>query len=209
MPDDDRFDHPHDTLFRYAFERPDIAEGELRSVLPSAVVAALDSTALTVEPGSPVDPERAALETDLVYRLQLAGEDVFVLVLFEHQSSEEATMPFRMARYMIRIWERWLRAQEVPPSRVPVIVPLVLNNDLKPWTAPRSLRALYAAPEHVLAALGPHLLHMTLCLDDLPALDPAAIKARVQLHHSGRLALIALQRSRAPTHRGGRHDRCR
>src|SRR5688572_29437175 len=35
-PDD--FDRPHDRLFRYAFERPEIAEGELRTLLPPDVV---------------------------------------------------------------------------------------------------------------------------------------------------------------------------
>ncbi|MFM2416238.1 MAG: hypothetical protein RL385_961 [Pseudomonadota bacterium] len=194
--DDDRFDRPHDTLFRYAFERPEIAEGELRSVLPPAVVNALDFATLRLEPGSLVDPERATLESDLLYRVQLASQDAFVFVLFEHQSSEDSMMPFRMARYMLRIWERWLRTPEAPPARVPVIIPLVLSNAERAWFAPRSMRALYAAPEHVLDALGPHLLDVTIRLDDLPAQDAAAIKARAHLHNFGRLALFALQRSR-------------
>ena len=35
MPPDE-FDRPHDRLFRYAFERPEIAEGELRALLAAA-----------------------------------------------------------------------------------------------------------------------------------------------------------------------------
>lgn len=61
MPPDD-LDHPHDRLFRYAFERPEIAEGELRCLLPPAVVHALDFETLVLEPGSLVDAEHAELE---------------------------------------------------------------------------------------------------------------------------------------------------
>jgi Putative transposase, YhgA-like len=73
VPPPDDFDRPHDTLFRYAFERPEIAEGELRALLPPDVVAALDFTTLTLEPGSLADPGFAQLETDLLYRVELVG----------------------------------------------------------------------------------------------------------------------------------------
>ena len=89
-PPPDNFDRPHDRLFRYAFERPEIAEGELRTLLPPEVMAALDFTTLKLEPGSLADPEFAQLKTDLLYRVELAGEESFVFLLFEHQSSPDA-----------------------------------------------------------------------------------------------------------------------
>jgi hypothetical protein len=46
-------------------------------------------------------------------------------------------------------------------------------------------------------ALGPHLLDVTLRIDDLPAQSSLALKARAPLHHFGRLALFALQRARS------------
>jgi predicted transposase YdaD len=187
------FDRPHDTLFRYAFERPEIAEGELRALLPPAVVAALDFSTLRLEPGSLADPEFAQLETDLLYRVELAGEESFVFILFEHQSSPDALMPYRMLRYMVRIWERWWRSQPSAPRRLPVIVPLVLSNAERPWSAPRSLSELYAAPSGVLVALGPHLLDVSLHIDDLAAQSSLALRARASLHAFGRVALFALQ----------------
>jgi hypothetical protein len=194
---DDGFERPHDRLFRYTFERVEVAEGELRCVLPTAVVDAIDFASLVLEPGSLVDPEHAELETDLLYRAKLSGKDAFLYILFEHQSSADAMMPFRMARYMVRIWERWSRSLEAPPKQLPVIVPLLLSNDERPWSSPRSLRELYGAPEAVLEALGPHLLDVTLQIDDLPAQSSASLKARASLSQFGRLALFVLQRARA------------
>jgi Putative transposase, YhgA-like/Domain of unknown function (DUF4351) len=199
VPPDDNFDRPHDRLFRYAFERPEIAEGELRHLLPPEVVQALDFTTLTIEPGSLVDAEHAELETDLLYRVQLAGRESFVFLLFEHQSSADPMMPYRMTRYMLRIWERWTRSQAEPPRQLPLIVPLLLSNDERPWSAPLSLSELYAAPSEVLLALGPHLLDVTLRIEDLPALTTASLAARASLHRFGRLVLFALQRARTST----------
>jgi predicted transposase YdaD len=196
VPPPDDFDRPHDTLFRYAFERPEIAEGELRALLPPEVVAALDFTTLTLEPGSLADPEFAQLETDLLYRVELEGEESFVFILFEHQSSPDALMPYRMLRYMVRIWERWWRSQPSVPRRLPVIVPLVLSNAERSWSAARSLSELYAAPGSVLVALGPHLLDFSLRIDDLAAESSVALRARAGLPPLGGLALFALQRAR-------------
>jgi hypothetical protein len=194
VPPPDDFDRPHDTLFRYAFERPEIAEGELRTLLPPEVVAALDFTTLTLEPGSLADPEFAQLETDLLYRVMLAGEESFVFILFEHQSSPDALMPYRMLRYMVRIWERWWRSQPSVPRRLPVIVPLVLSNAERRWSAACSLSELYAAPVSVLEALGPHLLNFSLRIDDLPAQTSEALRVRAGLPPFGRLTLFALKR---------------
>lgn len=108
-------------------------------------------------------------------------------------------MPYRMARYMLRIWERWRRSQAEPPRQLPLIVPLLLSNDERPWCAPLSLSELYAAPSKVLVALGPHLLNVTLRIEDLLGQTTASLKARASLHRFGRLVLFALQRARSST----------
>jgi hypothetical protein len=61
---------------------------------------------------------------------------------------------------------------------------------------PGSLRDLYAAPSGVLDALEPHLLDVTLRIDDLSAQSSAALKARASLNALGRLTLLMLQRAR-------------
>ena len=81
-------------------------------------------------------------------------------------------------------------------KRLPVIVPLVLSNAERSWSAARSLSELYAAPGSVLVALGPHLLDLSLCIDDLAAQSSVALRARAGLPPLGGLSLFALQRAR-------------
>jgi predicted transposase YdaD len=63
----------HDTLFKRAFGVPEHAAGELRSVLPAAVVDRLDLDSLELLPTSFVDQEMVHRHADLLFRAPLAG----------------------------------------------------------------------------------------------------------------------------------------
>ena len=59
--------------------------------------ALLDFATLAVYPGSFVDEELQHTHSDLLYAVRTrTGEGGLVYVLFEHQSSPDATMPFRL-----------------------------------------------------------------------------------------------------------------
>ena len=93
--------NPHDSLVQTVFSDLENAAGELRSVLPAAVVDKLNWTTLKLEPGTFVDPELRDRHTDLLYSVELKGSPspkpgrgkrgsarrVFLYVLLEHQSS--------------------------------------------------------------------------------------------------------------------------
>ena len=100
--------NPHDAFFKWAFSTPEHAEGELRHVLPPAVVERIDWPSLSLCPGSFVDDVFQDRHTDLLFSVRLSGRPAWLYVLLEHQSSTDELMPYRLLRYMVRIWERWL-----------------------------------------------------------------------------------------------------
>ena len=130
--------NPHDSLVQTVFSDLENAAGELRSVLPAAVVDKLNWTTLKLEPGTFVDPELRDRHTDLLYSVELKGSPkpgrgkrgsarrVFLYVLLEHQSSADRWMLLRLLRYMLRIWE-WFLTNTPKAKRLPAIIPLVLN----------------------------------------------------------------------------------
>ena len=77
----------------------------------------------TLEPVSYIDEELVERRTDLLFRADIAGTEACFYLLFEHQSEPDARMPFRLLRYMIRIWEQIERASEgkVLPAIIPVV----------------------------------------------------------------------------------------
>jgi predicted transposase YdaD len=58
----------HDALFKWTFSQPEHAAGELRAVLPRALVDRIDFSSLELCPGSFVDEAFQDRHTDLLFR---------------------------------------------------------------------------------------------------------------------------------------------
>jgi predicted transposase/invertase (TIGR01784 family) len=124
---------PHDSLVRWCFGQPEHAAGLLRSLLPEEIALKLRWPELKLESGSYVDPGLRASQSDLLYRVPMLteGKDLCLYVLFEHQSTPDRLLAFRLLRYQVRIWDRF--AAEHPGELLPPIVPLVLYHGKKAW----------------------------------------------------------------------------
>ncbi|MDF2670670.1 MAG: hypothetical protein K0R67_2976, partial [Paenibacillus sp.] len=88
-------------------------------------------------------------EADLVYQVKLNGQDVVFYLLLEMQSNVDFRMPYRLLLYQVEIWRYLLQNQEKDKAkrkdfRLPAIVPIVLYNGKRPWTASRQFRKLLA-----------------------------------------------------------------
>ncbi len=96
--------NPHDALVKATFSQPEHAAGILRHALPPALVARLAFPTLALRPGSYVDEALRERHSDLLFTVEtLGGAPVLVYLLFEHQSSVDALMAYRLLRYMVRI----------------------------------------------------------------------------------------------------------
>lgn len=115
---------PHDALFKSVLSNPDHAAVLLRAVLPPAIVRHVDWSSLTLTPGSFVDEKLAQRHTDLLFRVNVAGIDALVPVLFEHLSSDRARVPLIILGYELR----WYEAQESGTGRMPPLIPVVLTH---------------------------------------------------------------------------------
>ena len=188
----DAAEQPHDALFKAVFSEPANAKGELVSLLPGSIVDALDLDSIEPVPASFVDEALRQAHSDLLLRAPLrdAGE-AFVYVLFEHRSTPDPLMPWRLLRYMVRIWERWLAARP-QARRLPAILPIVLYHGARPWTAPRSLTELIDLAPDLVAAGKSWLPDFRLLIDDLAAIPEADLADR-PLPPFGQGALLLLQ----------------
>jgi len=100
---------PHNALFNRVFGKPENAASELKLVLPAHVSALIEWPTLELCPGSFVDAQLAERHTDLLFSVRCSGRDALIYILFEHQSTTDWFMPFRLLCYIIRIWEAFLR----------------------------------------------------------------------------------------------------
>jgi predicted transposase/invertase (TIGR01784 family) len=164
---------PHDALFKAAFGQPDIARSELELVLPADLRVHLELATLEVVPGSFVDEALRHTHTDLLYRVGTKeGPEALVYVVFEHQSSPDATMPFRLLRYLVRVWQRWLR-DHPDAKKLPIVLPVLLHHGDGRWQASPDFASMLDAGPALLEAVEPYQPHFRFVLDDLAALSPA------------------------------------
>jgi predicted transposase/invertase (TIGR01784 family) len=167
---------PHDALFKAVFSSPEHARAVLRAALPPRLARRLDWSSLTLLDGSFVDEALKERHSDLLFRVKLDGKDVFLYLLFEHQSTVDGLMAFRLLRYMVRIWERVLA--ERPGEPLPLVVPIVLSHAEGGWTAATRFEALFSLPPRAsdLLAFVPRFSYV---VDDLAATDVRELEARL------------------------------
>jgi predicted transposase/invertase (TIGR01784 family) len=187
--------NPHDALFKAVFAKPEHARGALRAVLPAKMAEALDWSTLEPCAGSFVDPALRGHHTDLLFSVNWrGGGEPPVYALFEHQSTSDGRMAYRVLRYLVRIWERWL-ADHPRAEVLPVIVPVVLYHGAEPWSAPVEFESLLEMPDAVRAALAPHLVRFRYVLDDLTVIPEDRLRAR-SMSPLGRLAAACFKFAR-------------
>ena len=176
----------HDRLFKLIFSHPAEAAALARGVLPSEAVAWLTLEALAPLPAESIDDALRVSLSDLRFTAPWReGGHAQLLLLFEHQSSPDAELPLRALEYTLRVWHL-TRADR---QRLPVVFTVVVHHGPRPWSVPRRLSELYDAPPPALAAMGPMLPELKLCVLDLAALDDAELPGR----GGGLLALLLLR----------------
>jgi hypothetical protein len=115
-------------------------------------------------------------------------------VLFEHQSSPDGTMPFRLLRYVVRVWERYLH--DNPGAKLPIVLPVLLHQGDGAWKAAPELASMLGASPELLEAVRSFVPHFRFLLDDLAALSLAGVSAR-PLAALPRLVQLAMWASRS------------
>jgi hypothetical protein len=144
MADED-LHQPHDKLFKEGFSDPANAAALLRQHLPPEVAALIQWDQLQLIPGSFLDDDLRHSHTDLLFSAPLAANpesSACVHLLFEHQSTCDPFIALRLLRYMVRIWEEWIRLYG-NSKPLPVIFPVVLAQDRRIWKLSTQFSALF------------------------------------------------------------------
>jgi predicted transposase/invertase (TIGR01784 family) len=187
---DDRSVQPHDGLFRLVFGSPVHARGAIRALVPE-LAARLDLDRLTVLNGTFVDAELSRRHSDVCLSTYLDGHEALVYFLLEHQSGPDPLMPWRMLRYVVRVWER--HVTEHPKStRLPLVLPIVVHQGVRPWSTPTELRDLIDVDPFTAQAVEEYLPRFRFRLEDMGSVDPAHMRALLDARPFTPLGKISL-----------------
>jgi hypothetical protein len=132
-----------------------------------------------------------------LFSVSISGHAAFLYVLFEHQSTVDELMPFRLLRYMVQIWDKHL-LKHPKAKRLPAILPLVLHHSERGWTKATAFEELFDLEAEALAPIAPYLPHFQFLLDNLIAESDEALKARAIMSAFSRLVLFCFRNARNP-----------
>ena len=95
-----------------------------------------------------IKPLGAGLIND-TYKVNTKEGTIYLFFLLELQSYNDFTMPFRLLVYMIAIWVDYFKncdknVRKQKDFRLPAIMPIVLHNGEKNWTAARNFKEMIA-----------------------------------------------------------------
>lgn len=77
-----------------------------------------------------------ARSDDVVWRVRAGGEWVYLYLLFEFQRSVDKHMALRMMVYIGLLYQDLVKSgQGLPKGRLPPVLPIVLYNGHRRWTA--------------------------------------------------------------------------
>ena len=144
------FNTPHDLGYKWLLSSREIFLQLLHSFVKQPWIEKIDEDTITRTDTTFIAKDFREKEADLVYEAHLEGQPVVFYILLELQRKVDFSMPYRLLHYMSGIWQNYLRLLPETQSierksfRLPAIVPIVLYNGERHWTAARSFRAMLA-----------------------------------------------------------------
>lgn len=182
----------HDHSYKLLFSHPRMVEDLLRGFVHEEWVERIDFSTLERVSGSYVSADLREREDDIVWRVRLRGEWIYVYLLLEFQSQPDPFMALRMLVYVGLLYQELAKQKQLTgEGRLPPVLPLVLYNGEKVWRAPLRMEELIEPLPGGLADYRPRMRYLLLDENAYPEeeLEPLDNLAA---------ALFKMERSGAP-----------
>ena len=133
----------HDASYKLLFSSPELVRDLVLGFIPDAWLHSLDYRTLEKMPGSYVTDDLRHRADDVVWRVKVGPEWVYLYILIEFQSKVDPWMAVRMMSYVGLLYQDLIKAKQVLPQRkLPPVLPIVLYNGDAPWTAATNIAEL-------------------------------------------------------------------
>lgn len=173
----------YDLGYKLLFAHPELVRELLADFTPFASLGAAELPCFERVNPSYVSDVLSERVDDIVWRVRLGEQWIYVYILIEFQATVDRWMALRMQVYVGLLYQDLIKRHGVDAcARLPPVLPLVFYNGERKWSAPCELGELMTAPP---AGLLPYQPSLKYFLIDQQRLDPAQLE-----RHSGVLSLL-------------------
>ena len=134
----------YDETYKRLFTNVELLEEIIRYFIDEDLADALDFSKVEGLETTTFSQDLEKRESDRIIKIKLEdGEDIYLLLMLEFQSSNDPTMAVRIWNYLGRLFEEQVRLQgKVKSLKLPLVLPVVIHNGSGSWTAATEIREL-------------------------------------------------------------------
>ena len=143
----------HDESYKQLFSHPEMVEDLLRRFVSESWIEEIDFKTLTRYDASFHSEDLQRREGDAVYKVNLkSGKSMYFYLFLEFQSRPEKFMAIRMLSYVALFYDKLLRTEgkNFEEGDLPLVWPVVVYNDRKPWPYVKDVRSCLNIPDFLL-----------------------------------------------------------
>lgn len=182
----------HDHGYKRLFSHPEMIRDLLTGFVPAAWVADLDFGTLEKYPTEFIDDRLRDRRGDVIWRVRWRKDWIYLYLLLEFQSGVHPFMAARLFTYVDLLYQDLIRNRHLGRRRrLPPVLPIVLYNGRRRWTAPTDLGDLIESGPLELTGYQPRLRYLLVDESAYADADLAAMRNLVA-------ALFRLENSRGP-----------
>lgn len=150
-----------DASYKLLFSSPELVRDLITGFIADPWLHRLDYATLERVPCAYVSDDLRQRANDVVWRVRVDGEWVYLYVMIEFQSRIDPYMAVRVTTYVGLLYQDLIRADGVlPDRRLPPVLPIVLYNGHSRWSAVTEIAALLPAMPGNLARYQPKLEYL-------------------------------------------------
>ena len=133
----------HDPGYKHLFSHPELVADLLRGFVDEPWVDQVDLESLERVNGTYVSDDLRQREDDVVWRVRWGDGWLYVYLLLEFQATVDRYMAVRLLGYLTLLYQDLIKAGETAEGGyLPPVLPLVLYNGERRWTAPLDISEL-------------------------------------------------------------------
>lgn len=134
----------HDKRYRRLFSNPMIIEELMKYFVDEQFVNTLDFSQMELQNTSFVDESHKKNEADMIWKVNFKGNDLYIYLLIEFQSTVDKFMALRFGSYIFEFY-KWLIRQK-STDKLPAVFPILIYNGNRRWTAKENIKIWLMSP---------------------------------------------------------------
>ncbi|MBC7474321.1 MAG: Rpn family recombination-promoting nuclease/putative transposase [Candidatus Sericytochromatia bacterium] len=127
----------HDFGYKKLFSNTTIFQQLLETFVDDDFVKYIDFNDLETVDKSFISEQYKETESDLIYKTKIKGQEAYIYVLLEFQSSVDKFMPLRIVNYITNFYmgilDNYEKKKKTKPERLPAVFPIMIYNGDKEW----------------------------------------------------------------------------